>query len=224
MASIPTLKTLSSIDKFIINGAVAALNAPDAVRQDKDKMVRLHWLGDLVEQGLTNIDYIRNCSPVADSVGVDNAKLDATAFAASRAEAVALDAINKASVVAQSVSAVEQQINDLSSLVETLTVNENARIVGYGASTKGNTILQAANLDNSKILAIEEINPRKFGHFTPKTHIPISDKEEINSLQPTHKLVLPWHFRESIIVREENFLKNGGSLIFPLPKIEIVSY
>ena len=113
MASIPTLKTLSSIDKFIINGAVAALNAPDAVRQDKDKMVRLHWLGDLVEQGLTNIDYIRNCSPVADSVGVDNAKLDATAFAASRAEAVALDAINKASVVAQSVSAVAQQINDL---------------------------------------------------------------------------------------------------------------
>jgi len=117
MASIPTLKTLSSIDKFIINGAVAALNAPDAVRQDKDKMVRLHWLGDLVEQGLTNIDYIRNCSPVADSVGVDNAKLDATAFAASRAEAVALDAINKASVIAQSVSAVAQQINDLTDAV-----------------------------------------------------------------------------------------------------------
>ena len=117
MASIPTLKTLSSIDKFIINGAVVALNAPDAVRQDKDKMVRLHWLGDLVEQGLTNIDYIRNCSPVADSVGVDNAKLDATAFAASRAEAVALDAINKASVIAQSVSAVAQQINDLTDAV-----------------------------------------------------------------------------------------------------------
>lgn len=113
MASIPILKTLSSIDKFIINGAVVALNAPDSVRQDKDKMVRLHWLGDMVEQGNITIDYIRNCSPVADSVGVDNAKLDATAFAASRAEAVALDAINKASVIAQSVSAVAQQINDL---------------------------------------------------------------------------------------------------------------
>lgn len=121
-------------------------------------------------------------------------------------------------------SLVKQQISDLSSLVETLTANKNARIVGYGASTKGNTILQAANLNSSKILAIEEINPRKFGHFTPKSHIPISDKEEINTLQPTHKLVLPWHYRESIIAREDNFLKNGGSLIFPLPKIEIVSY
>jgi len=128
MASIPTLKTLSSIDKFIINGAVAALNAPDSVRQDKDKMVRLHWLGDLVEQGLTNIDYIRNCSPVADSVGVDNAKLDATAFAASRAEAVALDAINKASVIAQSVSAVAQQINDLTDAVNKVAKSSASNI------------------------------------------------------------------------------------------------
>jgi hypothetical protein len=119
---------------------------------------------------------------------------------------------------------VNQQVTDLSSLVETLTANEEARIVGYGASTKGNTILQAANLSSNQILAIEEINARKFGHFTPKTHIPITDKKGIDELKPTHKLVLPWHFRESIIAREDHFLKNGGSLIFPLPKIEIVTY
>lgn len=119
---------------------------------------------------------------------------------------------------------VKQQISDLSSLVETLIVHEKARIVGYGASTKGNTIMQAANLGADQILAIEEINPRKYGHFTPKTHIPITDKMEIDSLNPTHKLVLPWHFRESVIAREDHFLKNGGSLIFPLPKIEIISY
>ncbi len=121
-------------------------------------------------------------------------------------------------------SLVRQQISDLSSLLETLTLNEQARIVGYGASTKGNTILQAASISSNQILAIEEINPRKFGHFTPRTHIPITDKKEIDALKPTHKLVLPWHFRESIIQREDPFLKNGGSLIFPLPKIEIVSY
>ena len=84
--------------------------------------------------------------------------------------------------------------------------------------------MQAANLGADQILAIEEINPRKYGHFTPKTHIPITDKMEIDSLNPTHKLVLPWHFRESVIAREDHFLKNGGSLIFPLPKIEILSY
>ena len=119
---------------------------------------------------------------------------------------------------------VKQQISDLSSLVETLIFHEKARIVGYGASTKGNTILQAANLGADQILAIEEINPRKYGHFTPKTHIPITDKMEIDSLNPTHKLILPWHFRESLIAREDHFLKNGGSLIFPLPKIEIISH
>ena len=119
MASIPTLKSLSSIDKFIINGAVTALNAPDAIRQDKDKMVRLNWLGDLIENGLTTFDFIKNCSPVADNVtSVDNAKLDATATVASRAEAVALDAVNKATAVAQSVSAVAQQVNDITLAVQ----------------------------------------------------------------------------------------------------------
>ena len=55
MASIPTLKTLSSIDKFIINGADAALNAPDAVPQGNDKMVGLHRLGDMGWQGNTTL-------------------------------------------------------------------------------------------------------------------------------------------------------------------------
>jgi hypothetical protein len=119
---------------------------------------------------------------------------------------------------------VKQQVSDLSTLVETLITHEKARIVGYGASTKGNTILQTANLNSNQILAIEEINPRKYGHFTPKTHIPITDKKEIDLLNPTHKLVLPWHFKESVIARENHFLKNGGKLIFPLPIIEVVSY
>lgn len=121
-------------------------------------------------------------------------------------------------------SIIKQQTSDLYSLVEILIANEKARIVGYGASTKGNTILQATNLDSTQILAIEEINPRKFGHFTPKTHIPIMDKGGIESLKPTHKLVLPWHFKQSIIAREDHFLKDGGNLIFPLPKVEIISY
>ena len=119
---------------------------------------------------------------------------------------------------------VKHQISDLSSLIDGLIINESARIVGYGASTKGNTILQATNLDSSQILAIEEINPEKFGCFTPRTHIPITDKVGIESLNPTHKIVLPWHFREFIIAKESDFLKKGGKLIFPLPKIEIVNY
>ena len=136
MASMNTIKTLSTLDKFVINGAVSALKAPDHIRQDKDKMVRLNWLGDLIEQGLTDFDYIKNCSPVADNVsGVDTAKLDATASVAVRAEAVALDAINKIAVVAQSVSSVSQQINDLSVAVHKASV------------------ASASNLDEDKISA-----------------------------------------------------------------------
>jgi MoxR-like ATPase len=118
MASINTIKTLLPIDKYVINGAVIALKAPDAVRNDKDKMVRLNWLGDLIEQGLVDFSYIRNCAPVADTVGTDNAKLDATAIVASRAESVALDAVNKATAVANSVNAVVQQINDLTTALQ----------------------------------------------------------------------------------------------------------
>ena len=128
MASIPTLKSLSSIDKFIINGAVTSLGAPDHVRTDKDKMVRLNWLGDLIEAGMVSLDAIKNCKPVPDSVGVDNAALEATANAAGRAEAVALDAINKVTIVAQSVSTVAKQIDDLTAAVRSATVASQSNL------------------------------------------------------------------------------------------------
>jgi MoxR-like ATPase len=96
MASLNTIKTLTPIDKYVINGAVIALKAPQSVINDKDKMVRLNWLADLIEDGNVSLDYIKGCPPVADSVGgIDNAKLEATATAASRAESVALDALDK---------------------------------------------------------------------------------------------------------------------------------
>jgi len=114
MASMNTIKTLSTLDKFVINGAVSALKAPDHIRQDKDKMVRLNWLGDLIEQGITNFDFIKNCSPVADNVGgVDSAKLDATASVAVRAEAVALDALSKSKLAIDSASDLMSKVNDL---------------------------------------------------------------------------------------------------------------
>ena len=129
MASLNTIKTLTPIDKYVINGAVAALMAPLAVRNDKDKMVRLNWLGDLIESGMTTLDYIKNSSPIADSaLGVDNAKLDATATVASRAESVALDAIKKATAIAQSVSTVSQQINDITLAVQKIATASQSNL------------------------------------------------------------------------------------------------
>jgi hypothetical protein len=95
-------------------------------------------------------------------------------------------------------------------------------ICGYGASTKGNTLLQYFGLDNTLIDAIAERSPYKFGHKTIGTNIPILSENDVRKMKPDYMLVLPWHFKESILAREEEFTSKGGKFIFPLPEIEIV--
>lgn len=93
----------------------------------------------------------------------------------------------------------------------------------YGASTKGNTLLQYYNIDNTIITAAGERNPEKYGRRTPKTNIPIISEEEMRLQKPDFLLVLPWHFKEEFLEREKEYLSNGGQYIFPLPYIDIVS-
>jgi hypothetical protein len=100
---------------------------------------------------------------------------------------------------------------------------DGAKVLGYGASTKGNVILQFCGLNTSLLPCIAEVNPDKFGRFTPGTNIPIVSEAEAHAMHPDYFLVLPWHFRENLIQREAAFLKGGGKMIFPLPKIDIVS-
>lgn len=92
----------------------------------------------------------------------------------------------------------------------------------YGASTKGNTILQWCNIDNKIIDVAAERNPNKFGAYTLGTNIPIVSEEESRALNPDYYLVLPWHFKEEIIDREKEAINKGTGLIFPLPTIEII--
>lgn len=94
-------------------------------------------------------------------------------------------------------------------------------IFGYGASTKGNVILQYCNITAKDIPYIAEINEYKFNRYTPGTHIPIISEKEAKSLNPDYFMVLPWHFKENIISREKKYLESGGHLFFPLPKLEI---
>jgi hypothetical protein len=110
---------------------------------------------------------------------------------------------------------------DLRRLVRAL-VHDGKRIVGYGASTKGNVLLQFCGLGPDEIPAIADVNPEKFGCVTPGTHIPIVSEEEGRALDPDFFLVLPWHFKAGIVERERAFLEKGGRMIFPFPEIEIV--
>jgi hypothetical protein len=97
------------------------------------------------------------------------------------------------------------------------------KICGYGASTKGNTLLQYFGLDNTLIDAIAERSPYKYGHKTIGTNIPIMSEDEVRSMNPDYFLVLPWHFISEFTKRETEFLNKGGKLIVPCPKFEIIS-
>ena len=101
--------------------------------------------------------------------------------------------------------------------------NQGKKIWAYGASTKGNTLLQYFNLDNSLIDAIAERNPQKFGLKTVGTNIPIKSEREMRDANPDYVLVLPWHFISEFIDREENYIRSGGKFIVPCPKFEIIS-
>jgi len=116
---------------------------------------------------------------------------------------------------------VEKHRADLISLIRELR-QKGKKIVGYGASTKGNVILQYCGLTAKDIPCIAEVNEDKFGSFTPFTCIPIISEKEARALKPDYFLALPWHFRKGILEKEKDFLNAGGKFIFPLPKIEIV--
>ena len=101
--------------------------------------------------------------------------------------------------------------------------NNNGRIHGYGASTKGNVLLQYFGIDNKYLDFIAERNPKKYGCYTPGTKIKIISEKKSRALKPDFYLVLPWHFKEEIIKRESSTLKSGTKLIFPLPNLKIIS-
>jgi hypothetical protein len=114
--------------------------------------------------------------------------------------------------------------SDLNELVTQFKLS-GADIIGFGASTKGNVLLQSAGLNFGVIRAIGDINTRKFGKQTPGSCIPIVPESELIDAagDSTVAIVLPWHFREGLINSLETYLSKGGKLIFPLPRIEVVS-
>lgn len=101
---------------------------------------------------------------------------------------------------------------------------EGKKIHIYGASTKGNTILQWCGIDTTIVDYAAERNPDKFGAMTLGTEIPIISEAESRAMNPDYYLVLPWHFKEEIIEREQEMLKKGVGFIFPLPELNVVHY
>lgn len=111
--------------------------------------------------------------------------------------------------------------DDLVRLIRSLNA-DGKKVVGYGASTKGNVLLQFCGFTDKDISCVAEVNSDKFGSLTPGALIPIMSESDVKAMNPDYMLVLPWHFRDSIVRREAKYLASGGKLIFPLPEIEIV--
>lgn len=101
-------------------------------------------------------------------------------------------------------------------------VDNGKNVYAYGASTKGNTLLQFFNLDNRFITAAAERNSAKWGKKTVGTNILIVSEDEARAQKPDYFLILPWHFLKEFKEREADFLRNGGKFIVPLPEFQIV--
>ena len=101
-------------------------------------------------------------------------------------------------------------------------IQNNKIVHGYGASTKGNVLLQYFGIDNKLIPFIAERNPKKYNHYTPGTNIKIISEKKSRNMKPDYYLVLPWHFKNEIIQREKPIIKKGTFFIFPLPILSIV--
>lgn len=100
---------------------------------------------------------------------------------------------------------------------------QNKKVYGYGASTKGNTLLQYFGIDSTLVQKLVERSPYKFGLIAAGSNIPIISEEEMRNDPPDYMLVLPWHFIDDFIEREKSFLENGGKFIVPCPKFEVIS-
>jgi hypothetical protein len=118
-----------------------------------------------------------------------------------------------------------KRVNAIRDTLKAFLKNEKAKgkkIYGYGASTKGNTLLQYFELGPDLIDVIAERNPDKWGKKTVGTLIPIISEEQARSEKPDYFLVLPWHFFPEFKEREREYLKGGGKFILPMPEFRIV--
>ena len=102
-------------------------------------------------------------------------------------------------------------------------IRDGKKIYVYGASTRGNTLLQYYGLNSELILAAAERHPEKWGKKTVGSKIPIISEKQARSEKPDYFLILPWYFKEEFVKRESEFLQNGGKFLIPLPEFEVIN-
>ena len=96
------------------------------------------------------------------------------------------------------------------------------KVFGYGASTKGNTLLQYYGIGPDLVQGVAERQERKYGLLCAGSWIPIFSEAEVRAQKPDYMLVLPWHFINEFVERERDYLRGGGRFIVPLPELKVI--
>ncbi len=128
--------------------------------------------------------------------------------------------LNEAYPYLQFAKRVAQQKEETLKMLKSLK-DQGKVVIGYGASTKGNTLLQYYGITPDLIPFIAERSPEKWGKVTVGTGIPIISEAEMREKKPDYLFILPWHFVNAFAEREKELLKAGTKLIVPLPILEI---
>lgn len=149
--------------------------------------------------------------------GYENLSASVAAFREAE-QAMALDTLKPYQEFAERV---REGNNKLVTFIQA-AVASGETVCVYGASTKGNTLLQSTGLDHTLIKAAAERNPDKWGRVTVGTNIPIMSEADVRALKPDYMLVLPWHFLDEFVEREAEYLRAGGKFIVPLPEFRII--
>lgn len=116
---------------------------------------------------------------------------------------------------------IEKTKKDLVTLIKKLTLQKK-NIWIYGASTKGNTILQYCQITKNQIEAAADSNPFKFGKYIIGADIPITDEKTMRKAKPDYLLTLPYSFVNGFMTREKKIITSGTKFIVPLPKVRIL--
>ena len=115
-----------------------------------------------------------------------------------------------------------QRIDNVKKLLNEFLENNKSKVIGYGASTKGNIVLNHCQINSKKLKYICDANPFKYNRYTPGTNIKIISKKKMRKMKPKILLVLIWSFRKEVIQQELKFIMQGGKLLFHLPMLHII--
>lgn len=119
------------------------------------------------------------------------------------------------------VARVKQQRQEMIDLVQSIH-DRGETIHVYGASTKGNVLIQWYGFDHQQLPFAADRNPKKVGARTVGTDIAVISEAESRAMRPDYYLVLPWHLRREFLEREKDTILAGTRMIFPLPELLVV--